>query len=214
VVSPAERRPRHHLDADVAESGADRQRALAGLHRRLVVTQEPPLVRQGRQDSSEARPIIEIHRQALGFAQMIDHEAPFGEREERVVQLDADVDGLLDGLAGLGKIPGRDKGAFEMGAGITQRTARRGPGPRLAAEDERLVPQFGALGVVGESVDVFPQPVAVESLDLLDDPRVDGAPAVGSPRSGAPPPSSARGQDRGSFEPPRGRGRRAAPSSP
>ena len=53
------------------------------------------------------------------------------------------------------------------------------PWPRLAAEDERLVPPLGAQGVVGEPLDLLRQPVAVEPLDLLDDSSVDGAPAIG-----------------------------------
>ena len=32
---------------------------------------------------------------------------------------------------------------------------------------------------MGEPLDLLPQSVALESLDRLDDPRVDGAPAIG-----------------------------------
>ena len=75
---------------------------------------------------------------------------------------------------------GRGEGSLEMrGGSIPQRSATtHGFRPRLAAENERLVPPLGAEGVMGESLDVLPQSVALEALDLLDDPRVDGAPAI------------------------------------
>src|SRR5262245_5869396 len=96
-----------------------------------------------------------------------------------VPELEADVDRLLDGLAGLGEVPGRGESSLEIGASIPQREARHRLGSRLATEDERLVPPLGTHGVVGESLDLVRQPVPVEPLDLLDDSTAEGASAIG-----------------------------------
>ena len=78
-----------------------------------------------------------------------------------------------------GKMFRRREGLLEMSAGIPQRPARHRLGCRLSPIEQCLVPQLRAQGVMGEPLDLLPQSVALESLDRFDDPRVDGAPAIG-----------------------------------
>ena len=66
-----------------------------------------------------------------------------------------------------------------MRARIPQRPARHRLGSRLSAVEECLVPRLRTQGVMGELLDLLRQSITLESLDRLDDPRVDGAPAIG-----------------------------------
>jgi hypothetical protein len=120
--------------------------------------------------------------QLLGEQLCLTHEPhtplDLTERVNGVAEVEAEVYRLLDGLAGLREVFGRGEGVLEMGAGIPQRPAQHRLGPRLSRVKQCLVPQLSAQSVMGQSLDLLPQSVAMESLDLLDNPRVDGAPAV------------------------------------
>ena len=56
--------------------------------------------------------------------------------------------------------------------------ARERLGAGLAEIGHGLVPHLAPEGVVGQPLDLLGEPVGVESLDRLDDPRVEAAPAL------------------------------------
>ena len=64
------------------------------------------------------------------------------------------------------------KRLLEGSQGLGVRRAHRCSHTDLAEVRDRPVPHFSLEGVVGERLDVLGQPIGIEPLDHLDDPRM------------------------------------------
>ena len=104
--------------------------------------------------------------------------ARLAEREERVPEVEAEVDGQLGRLPGLGEMAEGPERLLQVGDGLAVGRPRHGPEPRLAEIGDRLLPQLPAQGVVGQPLDLLGEALGREPLDGLDDAGVQGAPPL------------------------------------
>ena len=93
----------------------------------------------------------------------------------RVPEVDADVDGQLGRLPGLGETAEGPERLLQMGNGLAVGGPRQGPEPRLAQIGDRLLPQLPAQGVVGQPLGLLGDALGREPLDGLGDSGVQGA---------------------------------------
>jgi hypothetical protein len=75
---------------------------------------------------------------------MLPHACPIAERAERSPEVEADVDGQLGRLAGLGKTAESPEPLLQVGNGLAVGSPRHGPEPGLAEIGDRLLPQLPA----------------------------------------------------------------------
>ena len=101
--------------------------------------------------------------------------ARLAEREERVPEVDADVDGQLGRLPGLGETAEGPERLLQVGNGLAIGRPRHGPKPRLAEIGDRLLPQLPAQGVMGQPLGLLGDALGREPLDGLGDAGVQGA---------------------------------------
>ena len=114
----------------------------------------------------------------LRLAQVRQDPFELSERQQRETEIQADVDRLLRPDAALRETLERDEGLLEVRDRFTVGRARRGARRGLSQVGDRLAPLPAAQGVMGQAVDVLGEPVLVETLDRLGDPRVQGAPGL------------------------------------
>ena len=112
--------------------------------------------------------------------EVVPHARPLGERKKRVPEVDADVDGQLGRLPGLGEAAEGPERLLQVGNGLAIGGPRHGPEPRLAEIRDRLLPHLPAQGVMGEAVGLLGDALGSEPLDGLGDAGVQGA--LSSPR--------------------------------
>ena len=91
---------------------------------------------------------------------------------EDVPLLEAQADELLGPLPALGQFVQRNPRLLEVRERVSQGRTLKRADPRLPAVAHRLLPQLPAQRVVGEALDLFIQPVCVESLDRANNLRV------------------------------------------
>ena len=99
------------------------------------------------------------------------------ERHERAAEVEAQVDGLLHGRAGLGQMREGPECLLERRHGLPVCRLREGLGPGLAAVGDGPVPHLSPQGVVGQPLDLR-HPVGSERLHGRQDPRVEGPPVL------------------------------------
>ena len=129
-------------------------------------------------------------RAASSSAGRIRDRSARGNSEVR--ELEAEVDGLLQRLAILGQMRECGQGLVETGHRFSVRGARRRLLAGLAHVAQRLVPELGTEGMMGELLDVFSEAVGEACLDGLDDLGMQRAPAIVRAGSRTPPRGSAR----------------------
>ena len=118
----------------------------------------------------------------LRLVEVLPHARPIAEREERVPEVDADVDGQLGRLPGLGEAAEGPERLLQVGNGLAVGGPRHGPEPRLAEIGDRLLPQLPAQGVMGQPLGLLGDALGREPLDGLGDAGVQGAlPVVEQP---------------------------------
>ena len=152
------------------------------LRRRVHVARVPasPLVQVAHIGRHPSEPPLVVERpgQGFGFPEIPLDPREFCQREERVSQVEADIDGLLQRLASLGEMGQRRQRLLEVRERLPVGRAGEGLGPGLPEVGHRLLPRFAPQRVVGQPFDVLGQPVGIEPLDGLHDLAMEGAPPV------------------------------------
>src|SRR5262245_49685615 len=95
---------RPHLEREVSERFGDGQGGLGGRTRFGRVASAPEIVALVERYPPESQLIAEPLSEALRFAQMLDDPLKIAKREERGAKFEAQIDGLLEHLAGLGQM--------------------------------------------------------------------------------------------------------------
>jgi hypothetical protein len=117
---------------------------------------------------AESPLIVKCPRQAFGFAEIADDPLEFSERKECSSQVEAQINGLLQPLAGLGQmLQGRQR-LLEARHGLPVGRSRQCFGTGVMEVLDRLLPQLTPRGMVGQPFDVLGQPVRIEAFDGAD----------------------------------------------
>src|SRR5437870_10124765 len=109
----------------------------------------PEIVAQVDRGPAEPPSIVELPGQNFRFAEVSVKRLESSEGQERVAEVEAKVDGLLDRLPALREVTQRGQRLLETGDGLAIARARERLGPGLTQIAHRLVPQLGAERVVG-----------------------------------------------------------------
>src|SRR5437016_2266017 len=155
---------------DLQRTRADRER-LAGRHGRLLARQEGV-------DQAVAVVVVQALGERLGFEHALEPPPSFRELAQHRAQLEADVEGLLEGGSALRQSLESVERLLERGP----RFRERGPGGRLESDLPEivngLVAQVALDGGMGKSLDLLAETIPVERLDRADDPSVKLAAAI------------------------------------
>src|SRR5262245_3746503 len=92
----------------------------------------------------------ELPGEQLRLVQMLPHAHPVAKGQQRVPEIQSDVDGELSRRAGLGETAKSSERLLEMAYGLAIGCPRYGAKPCLAEICGRLLPQLAAHGVVSQ----------------------------------------------------------------
>jgi hypothetical protein len=123
---------------------------------------------------AESPPIAECPRQLFGFAETAGDPLELSERKECGSKVEAEIDGALEPVAGLGQILQSQQRLLEACHRLPVGRPCQCFSASLMKICGRLLPQLPAHGMVGQPLDVLGQPVRIAALDGDDDPRVKG----------------------------------------
>ena len=126
-------------------------------------------------DPREPVLVAERPDERLRVVEVVPHARQVAERDERVPEVDADVDGQFGRLPGLGETPEGPERLLQVGNGLSVGGPRHGPKPGLAEIGDRLLPHLPAQGVVGQPLGLLGDALGREPLDGLGDAGVQGA---------------------------------------
>src|SRR5262249_30631014 len=121
------------------------------------------------------RLVAEVPREPLGLAGDGEHVVETSELEQRWTQLHPQIDRARERLTGLREPADGLQRGLERADRLRVRRPRDRPLADLLVVGLGLAPYFAAQRVVGELVDPAGEPVVVERLDRLNDPRVEDA---------------------------------------
>ena len=116
--------------------------------------------------------------EGLGLAQVFEDRPVISERKERIAQVEAQIDGLLDGVTTVREMLQRTQRLLEARHRLAVGRARHRLGPGLPAVAQGLVPHLAPQGMVGQPFDLLAQPVGIERLQCLHDLGMQGAPPL------------------------------------
>ena len=119
---------RDDLDRAIAEGLPDAQGLLAESDGLVVLASDQPLVHH--EGGNPRAPVLVAERpgQHPRLVEMLRHARPIAEREERVPEVYADVDGQLGRLSGLGETAEGPQSLLQVGHGLAVSCPRRAPG--------------------------------------------------------------------------------------
>src|SRR5215216_6206561 len=100
------------------------------------------------------------------------------ERQERIAEVEAEIDGLLARLLMLRKMPQRDQRLLEAPYRLPVGRARGGLVTGLTEVREGLSPHLASEGMVREGFNLFIHMVGIQPFEGLDNPGVEGAPML------------------------------------
>jgi hypothetical protein len=133
-------------------------------------------------DPPEPVLVAERPGEPLRLVEVVYHARPIAERDERVPEVEPEVDGQLGRLPGLGETAEGLERLLQVGNGLAVGGPRHGPEPSLAEIGDRLLPHLPAQGVVGQPLGLLGDALGREPLDGLGDAGVQGAlPVVEQP---------------------------------
>jgi hypothetical protein len=92
-----------HLDRAIAEGAREAQGLLSESEGPVVVARGPALAHHESRDPCEPVRVAERPGEALRLVEVLPHARPLAERDERVPQVDAEVDGQLRRLPPFGE---------------------------------------------------------------------------------------------------------------
>ena len=139
-----------HLDRAIAKGLRDAQGLLPESDGLVVVARVQALDHHEGGDPPEPALVAERPGQHLSLVEVVRHARPIAEREERVPEVEPDVDGQLGRLPALGEAAEGRERLLQVGNGLAIGGPRHGPKPRLAEIGDRLLPQLPAQGVMGQ----------------------------------------------------------------
>ena len=166
------------LERVVVKRDRDAARSLGVVERTVRVADAPAPRRHRRRDATLPARVVDAMRQLLGLAQDGDDARKVAERDQRAVQVEAQVDALGQRLARLGQVGQRVERLLDAAHRVLGGVARRRLQPRLVQVGDRLAPELAALRVVGEAVGLVGALRQVEALEHVDDPGIERAPRV------------------------------------
>jgi hypothetical protein len=165
---------RPNLEREISERLSDGLGVLGGRTRFSCVASAPEIVTLVERYPPESQLIPERLSEALGFAQMRGEPLEIAKREERGSKVEAQIDGLLERLAGLGQMLEGHQRLLEVSDRFSIRRSRERPSSGLTEVGRGLLPRLAPEGVVGKPLDVLGQPVRIGSFDGADDASVQG----------------------------------------
>src|SRR5262249_55711220 len=163
-----------HLDRAVAEGARDCEGLLLVSKGPVVVAGAQTLDPHEGGDPPETVLVAKAPSEHLCLVEVIARARPIAEREERVAQVDADVDRLLGRLASLAQLAESDECLLEVGNGLPIGAMRHSPEPRLAQIDDCLFPQLSMQGVMSQPLDLLGNAHGRQALYGLDDAGMKG----------------------------------------
>ena len=128
VVNQRETEPGFALEIDVAGRRGSLDGALAELDRARVVAAGEEVGAQIAEHAGQASRVAALGGQALGRLQVGEHALVLAEREQRVAQAQAQIDGLLDRARAARQVIQGVDGLLEIGRRLRERPPRRWPG--------------------------------------------------------------------------------------
>src|SRR6185369_2155280 len=140
-------RIRGHLDGQVRQNLADRERLLAKPYRLLVFLGEDTLNHHVDRHPGEPPPVPQPRGEHLGAAQVLLHPLPVRERNQRGPEIEPEVDGELGDVALLRDMAERLERLLEVGDRLTVRGAAHRPESRLAEIADCLLPHLAVQGM-------------------------------------------------------------------
>jgi hypothetical protein len=99
-------------------------------------------------------PIIECPGQRLGLAQQREAPPILSQEVQRASQGEAEIDAQPHGVSGLGQVCEGLEGLLEGGHSLAEGGAVVGPGARLLAVSDGLVPHLAAQGMMRQTFDL------------------------------------------------------------
>jgi len=152
-----------------------RWRARAARFDGTVVPRREQRPAQKRTHLSEPRLISEGLGVDLRFTKDVVDPREVPERVQRMAELYPHVNGMLEVLPMLREVPEDFQCLLEVPQRLVVGRAREGLGARLTQVGQRLVPHLAVEGMVGEALDLFSETIAIEPLDGVHDPGMQGA---------------------------------------
>src|SRR5712691_3447716 len=111
--------------------------------------------------------------QAFRLAKVVEKPPELSEGVERIAQVEAEIDGLFDGLAALREMLQRTERLLEPRHRLPVGRPVEGLGARLTEVLDGFLPDLAPEGVVAQPLDVFGQPPGMQGFDGLHDPAVE-----------------------------------------
>src|SRR5262245_34128195 len=165
----------YDVKGEIVDRSGDRSSALSEHPCFGQVTGEPVMVARVRKRPSDSTLIAEGIGQALRFAQIAEAGLELTKREEGESKIEAQIDGLLQGLPRFRQVTQGTQRLLEARHGFPIGRTGQGSCPRLTLVRDRLVPDLAPKGVMREPVDLVDQAVRVPRLDRRQNPRVKRA---------------------------------------
>jgi hypothetical protein len=164
-VHPAKIPVGDNFDGDVRLRLADGQDAKAGLERRpeMAGLREPDDVVVQR--AAEAALVSDGLREGFGLVEEGPDPSWLAEREERVAEVEADVEGLGDPVGMLWQPPERLERLLEARGRLAMGRAHKDLGASLTQIAHRLVPDLALPRVVRQPLDVLDEAIGMQTLD-------------------------------------------------
>ena len=128
--------------------------------------------------SRKAQLVAERGSQLLGIGEVLADGLDLALGDERAAQTEAKVDRTLARLARLGQMRQRRQRLFEVGLGFAVRRPVQRACASLRQIMHGLLPYLTPKRMVGETLDLFREPVRIARFDGLDDPCVQRPPAL------------------------------------
>jgi hypothetical protein len=169
---------RPNLDREISERLGDSLGVLGGCTRFSRVASAPEIVALVERYPPESQLIAERVREGLGVVQMLGEPREVAEGEERGSKVEAQIDGLLECLAGRGQMLEGHQRLLEVSDRFSIRRSRERPGPGLTEVGHGLLPRLGPDRVVGEPLHELSEAVGVEPFDGLHNPSMEGTPSL------------------------------------
>ena len=174
--SHAEEEARHDLEGDVRHGAGHGEGALSGRDGAIQVALQGRA--QIRGSPAEPALIVKGFREGFGFVEMVDNPAVLSERDERIPEIEAEVDLRHHPLADRWEMPQDANRLLEVGRCLSVRGPRESLGASLPQIADRLVPDLPSERVVRQSLEVFHEPVSVQRLDRRHDSLMEGTLAL------------------------------------
>src|SRR5262245_39891363 len=178
IVDPPQAKGCLLLQGALAECGREIEGLLTCGNGAVRVSREPEDIGHRGQHSSQLGSIVERPSQGLSLAQQDTAPSILSQVAQRGCQSVPELDGQLQGVAGLGQMCEGLEGLLAVGYCPAERGAVPGPGAGLLAVDHGFVPHLSPQGMVRQPFDLLGPLVPRERFKRLDNPCMQRPPAL------------------------------------